>query len=76
MIDIDFDTAIEFLKAKGCRILPKEGKFKIDLNKDKNGYNLIIVPDNPKYSIVIMGLNRNGATSLRDKLNMLLMKKI
>ena len=67
---MNFELALEFLKSKGCRILPKEGKFKIDLNKDKNGYNLIIIPDNPKYSIVIMGFNENKATNLRDKLDM------
>lgn len=71
---MNFELAFEFLKSKGYRILPERGNLKFDLNKDKNGYNLIIVPDNPKYSIVIIGFDENKATNLIDKLNELLTK--
>jgi hypothetical protein len=74
MIDMNFELAFEFLKSKGCRILPERGNLKFDLNKDKKGYNLIIVPDNPNYSIVIIGFDKNKAANLRDKLNELLTK--
>jgi len=71
---MNFELALEFLRSKGCRILPERGNLKFDLNKDKNGYNLIIIPDNPKYSIVIIGFDENKAADLRDKLNELLVK--
>lgn len=71
---MDFETALEFLKSKGCRILPERGNLKFDLNKDKNGYNLIIIPDDPKYSIVMIGFDKDKAADLRDKLKQLLKK--
>lgn len=72
---MDFDLALELLKSKGYRILHKEGKSKVSLSKDKNGYDLIIMPDDPKYSIVIIGLDENNVIYLRDKLNDLLAEK-
>lgn len=72
---MDFKLAFEFIKSKGCRILPKEGNSLIEINKDKNGYNLVIIPNDPDYSIVLIGFDKNRAVVLRDKLNELLSKK-
>lgn len=74
MTNIDLELAIELLKSKGCRILPEKGNFNFFVNNDKNGYNFIIVPENPIYSIVILGFDEKKATGLRDQLDQLLKK--
>ncbi len=75
IINTDLKLAIELLKSKGCRILPERGNFNFFLNNDKNGYNFIIVPENPIYSIVILGFDENKAANLRDQLDQLLKTK-
>ncbi len=71
---MDFELALELLKSKGCRVLPERGNFKFFLNKDKHGYNFIIIPDDPIYSIVMLGFDEKKAANLRDQLDQLLNK--
>ena len=70
---ISDSECLKYLIDKGCRILPKDGNLQIVTNKDKCGYNLVIIPDSP-YSIIVIRQSKDNIRELINNLEELIRK--
>ena len=68
---ISDSECFKYLIDRGCRILPKDGNPQIMTNKDKYGYNFVIIPDSP-YSIVVIRQSKNNIRELIHNLEELI----